>query len=313
MDVAARSESLSRDLRAELASLPVRRQCDRLAEISGLAHAAGRLHLRGRGEVSLHLDVASAGVARRAFRLLKSFGVKAELRSYRRRAFDGGTRYEVHVEGRPRALQVLNETGVVTADLAPSTRPPKRVVARACCRGAYLRGALLGAGSISGPRAPHLELRSSGRAGAEFLAAVAASEGVRLGVHERARHATAYAKGAEAIAGLLAAAGAHRAALAFQEHGVVGAARAHANRLANADHSNLERTAYAAHRQVRALRRLERDGRLRTLSPPLTELAELRLRHPSLSLRELGLKCRPPASKSAVQHRLRTLIRLAES
>jgi DNA-binding transcriptional regulator WhiA len=33
--------------------------------------------------------------------------------------------------------------------------------------------------------------------------------------------------------------------------------------------------------------------------------------YPSLSLRELGLKCRPPASKSAVQHRLRALVRLA--
>jgi cell division protein WhiA len=304
--------SPSDELRAELARVTSRRECDRLSELSGLAHTAGRLHLRGRGEVALHLDVGAPAVARRAFRLLKSFGVDAEIRTYTRRALELGTRYEVHVEGRPRALQTLNEAGVVTANLAPLARPPKRVVARACCRRAYLRGALLGAGSLSGPRAAHLEIRFVDREGAEFLVAAAAVEGIELRVHERAGHAVAYAKGVEAIGGVLAAAGAHGLALEFEEHAVLGGARAKANRLANADSANLERTARAAHAQLRALRQLQRKGKLRSLSPALSELAELRLQHPALSMRELGLKCRPPASKSAVQHRLRALLRLAE-
>ena len=313
MAVAQRSrQSASEELRAELARLPAARECDRLAELSGLAHTAGRLHLRGRGEVSLHVDVGAPAVARRAFRLLKSFGVDAQIRTYRRRALELGTRYEVHVEGRPRALQTLNEAGVVTANLAPLTRPPKRVVARACCRRAYLRGALLGAGSLSGPRSAHLEIRTTDGEGAEFIVAVADAEEIELRVHERAGHVAVYAKSVESIAGALAAAGAHGLALEFEEHAVVGAARARANRLANADSANLERTARAAHAQVRALRRLQRAGGLRTVPPALSELAELRLQHPSLSLRELGLKCRPPASKSAVQHRLRALLRLAE-
>jgi cell division protein WhiA len=311
--VAERSRhSTSDELRAELSRAPAPRECDRLAELSGLAHTAGRLHLRGRGEVSLHVDLAAPAIARRAFRLLKSFGVDAEIRTYRRRAFELGTRYEVHVEGRPRALQTLNEAGVVTANLAPLTRPPKRVVSRACCRRAYLRGALLGAGSVSGPRSAHLEIRSAGREGAEFIVAVAEAEGIELRIHERTAHVAVYAKSVESIAGLLAAAGAHGLALEFQEHGVVGAARARANRLANADSANLERTARAAHTQVRALRRLQRKGGLRTVPPALSELAGLRLEHPTLSLRELGLKCRPPASKSAVQRRLNALLRLAE-
>jgi cell division protein WhiA len=311
--VAQRSRhSPSDELRAELARVPSARECDRLAELSGLAHTAGRLHLRGRGDVSLHVDVAAPAIARRAFRLLKAFGVDAQIRTYRRRAFDLGTRYEVHVEGRPRALQALNEAGVVTANLAPLPRPPKRIVARACCRRAYLRGALLGAGSLSGPRSGHLEIRTTGREGAEFLVAVAGAEKIELRIHERAGHVAVYAKSVEIIAGVLAAAGAHGLALEFEEHAVVGAARARANRLANADSANLERTARAAHAQVRALRRLQRTGGLRTVSPALSELAELRLKHPTLSLRELGLKCHPPATKSAVQRRLQALLRLAE-
>jgi DNA-binding protein WhiA len=303
---------LSEEIRNELASIAPRRECCRLAELSALFHSAGTVHLLGRGEVSLHLDVSSNAVARRAFSLLRSFGVESEIRTYRRAAFDRGTRYQLHVAGSGRALQVLHEAGVLTSALAPLEKPPRRVVGRSCCRSAYLRGALLGGGSVSGPRAPHLELRASGSGGAEFLVSVAAAEGVALRAAERRGHAYAYAKGAETIADTLAAAGASDAVLAFQERVVMGEAKARANRLANADHANLVRASRAAHVQLEAVRALVEDGRLDELDPRLRELAELRLEHPSHSLRELALLCEPPATKASAHRRITKLIRLAE-
>ena len=297
---------LSEDLRTELAAIEPRKACDRLAELSGLFHSAGSLHLRGRGEVAVHLDLSSSAAARRAFTLLRRLGVQTEIRTYQRRAFGQETRYQLHVEGEDRALQVLHEAGVVSAGLAPIDRPPKRVVAKGCCRGAYLRGALLGSGTLSGPRSPHLEIRAASRDGAELLAEIAG-----LTVQERGRHFVAYAKGVEVIADALATAGASDSALAFQERAVVGATKARANRLANADHANLVRASRAAQAQIKAVRRLERRGVVADLDPPLREIARLRVRHPSLSLRELGNRCRPPATKSAAQRRLAKLVRLA--
>ena len=99
---------------------------DRLAELSGLCHSAGSLHLRGRGEVALHLDLGSPAAARRAFSLLRELGVSSEIRTYQRHAFGQETRYQLHVAGEDRALQVLREAGVVGAGLAPLERPPKR-------------------------------------------------------------------------------------------------------------------------------------------------------------------------------------------
>ena len=297
---------LSEDLRTELAAIEPRKACDRLAELSGLFHSAGSLHLRGRGEVAAHLDLSSSAAARRAFTLLRRLGVQTEIRTYQRRAFGQETRYQLHVEGEDRALQVLHEAGVVSAGLAPIDRPPKRVVAKGCCRGAYLRGALLGSGTLSGPRSPHLEIRAASRDGAELLAEIAG-----LTVQERGRHVVAYAKGAEVIADALATAGASDSALAFQERAVVGATKARANRLANADHANLVRASRAAQAQIKAVRRLERRGVVADLDPLLREIARLRVRHPSLSLRELGNRCRPPATKSAAQRRLAKLVRLA--
>jgi DNA-binding protein WhiA len=304
--------SLSDDVRNELAAISPERECDRQAELSALFHSAGRWHMRA-GEVSLHLDLSSSAVARRAFSLLRSFGVDSEIRTYRRRAFDHATRYQLHVQGTSGALGVLEQCGVLGARLQPLARPPKRIVGRACCRGAYLRGSLLAAGSVSAPPSPHLEVRTESRETAEFVAEAAAQEDVALSVLERRDHAVAYAKGLDRIAEALALAGASDAALALGEGAVVGETKARANRLTNADQANLVRTSRAAHTQLEALRRLERDRRLTELPPRLRETAELRMRHPALPLRELALKCRPATSKAAIHRRLQKLIQIAET
>lgn len=302
---------LSDDLRSELAAIAPKRGCCRLAEISALFHSAGTIHLRGRGEIALHLDLATSGVARRAFSLLRELGIHSEIRTYSRRAFDRATRYQLHVTGDEAALGMLVEAGVLDARHAPLERPPKRVVGRACCRGAYLRGALLGGGSLSGPRSPHLELRTTSLEGAEFLRTVAAASDVTVGVLDRGRHAVAYAKGFDAIEAVLSAAGAADTVLAFEERSVVAAARGEANRLANADHANLVRTSRAAQKQLEAVRALQAAGVLERLPDRLYEVARLRLRHPTLPLRELAAKCDPPSTKASVHRRLKKLQELA--
>lgn len=279
--------------------------------MSALFHSAGSVHLRGRGEIALHLDLATSAIARRAFSLLRQLGIRSEIRTYSRRSFDRSTRYQLHVSGDEVALAALVEAGVLDARHAPLERPPRRVVGRACCRGAYLRGALLGGGTLSGPRSPHLELRTTSLEGAEFLRAVAAADDARLGVLDRRRHAAAYAKGLDAIESVLTRAGASDTVLAFEERSVVAAARGEANRLANADHANLVRTSRAAQEQLEAVRALQRDGRLERLSDRLQEVARLRLRHPQLPLRELAAKCDPPTTKASVHRRLRKLLELA--
>jgi len=298
---------LSEDLRDELAAIAPESDCDRLAELSGLFHVAGSVHLRGRGIVDVHLDLVSSAVARRAFSLLRAFGVESEIRTYQRQAFDHATRYQLHVEGTPHAYGTLHRAGVLGVSHRPLERPPRRVTARRCCRGAYLRGALLGAGSLSGPRDPHLEIRSAEIEGAHFIAEVAAQAGAELHVLERARHAVAYAKGVEPITDVLIAAGAGDVVLVLEENAVMAATRSDANRLANADHANLVRTSRAAHAQLEALRKLDLDA----LPDDLRELASLRVRHPTSSIAELARRCRPPITKASAYRRLRRLVELA--
>ncbi|OFW75670.1 MAG: DNA-binding protein WhiA, partial [Actinobacteria bacterium RBG_16_68_12] len=78
-----------------------------------------------------------------------------------------------------------------------------------------------------------------------------------------------------------------------------------------ADHANLVRTSRAAQLQLEAAQRLRAEGRLERLPVPLREAAELRLRHPANSLRELAARSDPAASKAAMHRRLRRLEELA--
>jgi cell division protein WhiA len=301
----------SEDVREELATIAPQRECDRRAELSALFHSPGSLHLRGAGDWALHLDLGSGAAARRAFALLRESGIRSEIRTYRRRAFDTATRYQLHVIGDAEALRVLVAAGVVDRRHAPLERPPRRVVARSCCRAAYLRGAFLGAGSLSLGRSAHLELRTASLESAALLVRLAHAEGVELAIADRSSHAVAYAKSWEAIESLLALMGAAETVLALEERAVVAETRSRANRLANADHANLVRTSRSARRQLEAVERLRAEHELEGLPDELQAVAELRLRNPTASLRELAARADPPASRAAIHRRLRSLEELA--
>ena len=68
----------------------------------------------------------------------------------------------------------------------------------------------------------------------------------------------------------------------------------------------------AAQDQLKAIRSLEAQGKLKGLSPKLRETAVLRLENPELSLSQLADIASPPISKSSLHHRLKKLMEMAE-
>jgi DNA-binding protein WhiA len=71
------------------------------------------------------------------------------------------------------------------------------------------------------------------------------------------------------------------------------------------------RTSRSARRQLEAVEWLRSTDELASLPDPLREAAELRLRYPTASLRELASRTDPASTKATVHRRLRLLEGLA--
>jgi DNA-binding protein WhiA len=298
------SPSFSQRVRAELVERPPDRLCCRRALLSALVRHAGAVSGDG-----VRIDLAEPSAARLALALARDMGVEVAVTAARAPRFDRRLRAVVVLDG-PRVLQLMHEIGVVSPGMASLEAAPRRGVARRCCRAAHLRGAVIAAGSVSAPRAPaHLEIRAPSVGAAGAVAEVAAEDGIRLGVRARRDHAVAYAKSKAGIRDLLAHVGAHDAVLAYEEADVLSRTRERANRATNFDRSNLRRLGAAARAQRDAIERLDLDR----LESPLRQVAELRLRHPHLSLADLGRRARPPLPKATVAGRMRVLTKRSRS
>jgi len=305
--------SFAAEVKQELDHVARERPCCRTAELAALLRASGTFHIKGGGSYGLHASFGLSSTARSAIQLIKSFRLPVEVRVREERRLSQGKRYEVYLEGGDRLVQFLNETGVLSDSMSLQEGVPERLVRSRCCKAAFLRGAFLGAGSVSEPGAPaHLEIYSDNEAFLQALLSAASGLELRLSITRRKKKPAVYAKRLDVVIDFLVKTGAHQAALRFEERSIVSSVRADANRRANFDQANAARCSRAAARQIRAIEALQRWDGWPRLSPRLTQVAELRLRHPSATLHELGRRASPPLSKSAVNHRLRRLVRLAE-
>jgi len=85
-----------------------------------------------------------------------------------------------------------------------------------------------------------------------------------------------------------------------------------ANRKANCETANIEKTVKAAAPQLAAIQKIQKKKGLGTLPPPLREMAQARLDNPDLSLSELAAVFDPPLSRSGANHRLKRIMEIAE-
>ena len=308
-------------VRLELASLPVPSEREARAELAGMllvgiaAPRIGRMvrELAGRrpgdlplarlcDDEQLRIDVPSSAVARRAVTLVqRALGLRPRLTAVSTTARrPHGPVYRVTVPlpavrereaGRgPRAVEVAGPPG----DALDSETA------------ALVRGTVLLRGSFSSPdRAVHVELAGVAVGLAPLL--IAALDQLAPGcrpLHDPVRGRLIVKSGAT-TADLLAALGATRAFLTFDDRRLRRQLRGEANRLANADAANLARIARSAGTQVDTIERaVERQG-WEVFDRELRDVALARLANPSASISELAELLGLP--RTTLHRRLRRL------
>src|SRR5660398_297892 len=158
---------------------------------------------------AFRMETTVRSTAERVYSFMKSFGVEEGLVVHREPRFQKRLVYQVEIEGSPAALQTFNEMGVLSDSFRLEQGIPGRLVKRGCCRKAFLRGCILGGGSINAPRKEtHLALVTPHPPFAQDLVQLLQSSDIRAGLYVRRGIQVVYVKGREQVAEVLAIAGA---------------------------------------------------------------------------------------------------------
>lgn len=304
--------SFSAITKEELARIADGKPCCDLAELGALVRMDGTLQISAHHQYALNVTTESAPAARRIYRLArKVLERQVDIVVRRKLRLRKNNSYMVKIY--PRGVEDLQRLGLLDEEnqILPGLDPA--LVKRRCDQKAYLRGAFLAGGSINNPEGTyHLEIISNDPTHAEDLCKLLNKFHLGAKVSVRKSWYVVYIKESEHIVEFLALIGAHHALLEFENVRVLKDMRNQVNRLVNCETANLNKTVDAAVRQVENIQLLERTVGLQTLPPNLKEVAELRLKYPDASLKELGEMLVPKVGKSGVNHRLRKLDEWAE-
>lgn len=181
------------------------------------------------------------------------------------------------------------------------------------CAAAYLAGAFLACGAVTDPNVDyHLEFHLPQYNLSRDLLTLLRELDLRPKFMNRKGNQVIYFKESEQIEDCLTYMRATGASLELMSVKMVKDIRNNANRVANCENANIDKTVAAGAVQSAAIRRIQTCGAMESMPAELQELALLRLENPEMSLRELGEALTEPISRSGVNHRLQRIMQFAD-
>ncbi|HLQ40206.1 MAG TPA: DNA-binding protein WhiA [Tetragenococcus sp.] len=304
--------SFAADVKKELTDLEVHREHAK-AELAALIRMNGSLNLFNQQFV-LNVQTENAAIARRIYSLLKDhFNVKSELLVRRKMKLKKNNVYIVRLKQDTR--RVLDELNIMDGPIF-NTSVTNDIMGNSQKMRSYLRGAFMATGSVNNPETSryHLEIFSIYEEHNQDICKMLNYYHLNARTLERRNGYISYLKGAEHIADFLTLIGATNAMLKFEDVRIVRDMRNSVNRLVNCETANLNKTIDAASKQLDNIEFIDERVGLNALPEKLQELAQLRLEHPEVSLKELG-EVLPSGgiSKSGVNHRMRKINEFADN
>lgn len=303
--------SFAADVKKELTTLEVHKEHAK-AELAALIRMNGSVSLSNHQFV-LNVQTENAAIARRIYSLLKDhFGVRSELLVRRKMKLKKNNVYIVRLK--EKTQEVLNELAIMDG-LMFQTHISDEIMGNVQKMRSYLRGAFMASGSVNNPETSryHLEIYSLYEEHNQDICEMLNYYDLNARTLDRRNGYISYLKGAEKIADFLTLIGATNSMLKFEDVRIVRDMRNSVNRLVNCETANLNKTIDAASKQIENIEFIEQRVGLQALPEKLQEIAELRLEHPEVSLKELGEMIPSGAiSKSGINHRIRKINEFAD-
>ena len=300
--------SFTAEVKDELSRLEDRDKSAQLAQLSALMRVCGTLSFRGSGRYSIRIATETGAVARTVIKMThKLFDLDTAL-TVRRSVLHKTRNYLIEMPEQDELADALLELSILAPGHGLAAGVPTRLLGSRASRCAFVRG-----GFIADPRGDfHLEIAVTGEEFAQGLVAVMGTLGVAARLNRRRGAFAIYVKSFEDIVTLLVAMGAGRMARVVRVAQAKKSVKNDVNRRVNAEMANQARSTGAAVAQLELIDRAEKTIGLASLPPALRQFCQARRENPELSLVALGAELDPPASKSAMYHRVLRLQQLVD-
>lgn len=305
--------TFSQAAKQEIMRIRPEKHCCMLSELSALTQSLGSLGLIGGGRYKVTYHVESSDLAKRIFGLLlMGLQITATMEYGYLPRFGGRRVCEMTVSGQD-ARKLLTALHMMRSsegnDIFKGV--PRAAIVRKCCRQAFLRGMFLGNGALADPKDGYrMEFITAGEDRADLLLRVLERNGVQGMKTQRRGQTVVYVKKGDDVVTLLAAVGAHTSLMEMENIRIRRSALGQVNRALNCDSANMRKQTDTGRSQAESIMDYSRKNGLGALDEPLYELARARMMNPDISLEQLGALLEPPATKSAVNYRMRKLMKL---
>ena len=292
--------SFSSDAKAELCKDFINKKCCALAEACGVL-----LYCSGVSADQIRLITESEAFANRLPQLFhKAFKIEFD-------EIQSGGKFYFLIRDRSKIEQIFDAIGYSPAQ-SVSLHVNYGLLEKDCCRQAFLRGSFLSGGSVTDPaKRYHLELATNHHKVSRETESLLLDQGFSPKASMRKGVSILYFKQSDFIEDFLAFLGAPVAAMGVMEAKIEKDMKNKINRIVNCDNANTSKVVEAAQSQIAAIRSLREQGRLEKLPEKYSQTAALREENPEATLVELAEMFDPPITKSALNHRLRKLVELA--
>ncbi len=178
---------------------------------------------------------------------------------------------------------------------------------------AFVRGAFLGAGTITDPqKGYHLEMVFNNDENAKDIKEILNDNEIISNIIRRESKYLTYIDDGENIVNFLAFIGANKSVLEFEDTRVYKEVRNKVNRIVNYETANMNKTITSSVKQIEDIKFIKSKKQFEKLPTKEQELAQVRLNNPNASLKELGELLSTPISKSGVNHRMQNISKFAE-
>ena len=288
----------------------------RVAEIAALISMCGNVSIDENDKYVVRVQTDTEITAKKFRELLwKTFHIDTDVEEKTNQLSHAKKTFIVEIKNNEDALTVLEATKIMNSKKEIEEQmdiSKNEVLAKDCCKRAYLRGAFLASGTVSNPeKSYHFEIKCINENKAKQIVDILKSFGVDAKTIERKNKYIVYLKDSDKVVDALNIIEAPIALLEVEEIRVQKDMANMLNRQMNCDQANIDRIVNAAQRQVEDIKYIENEVGLSYLPEKLQEIARIRLENTDAPLQEIGDLMNPPLGKSGVNHRLRKISEIA--